>query len=763
MNTHLPESLVARQSLSGLLDNTRPAAAPTLDLQKYIALFRRRQTTFTVVAAVVFTLAIAITIAMQLWFPLYTGTSTVIVDQHKQTVVNEQQVMGDLPSDPFTVDTEVAVLGSRDLAEKVDVALNLDRDPFFNSDARPPGLLRPIKLAVVGAINGVIDSITGKQEPSAALKAQIAHEKVIDKVMKNLKVTREGLTYVIDVGYRADTPQKAALIANTYADKYLLEQLDAKFDATERANQWLNSRLAGLRDQVVGADAAVERYKASNGLLSAEGNTLTEQEIANLNNQLAATRVQEAEATARLNTATSQLARGSNGDDVGEALNSQVVQQLRAQRAEVSRQVADLEARYGPRHPELLRAKQQLNDIDGQIQSEIKRVISNLQAQVSVARQRTASIEGSLSQSKGTLVANNAAGVKLSELERNSDSARTLYQTFLDRFKQTSASQGIEQSDSRIISRAKIPTKLSSPLWILNIPLGLIAACGIGFGAILLLEMFENRLFTSDQVETLFDLPDLGSIPMLASTITDKTLAKARLSPTNYVVERPLSAYAEAFRNLRAALGASKAGGETSQVIAITSSFPSEGKSTTSICLARVIAMAGASVVVVDCDLRRRAINLHLGLQPKAGLLEVLSGAASLEAGLIKDQLTNAYFLTASAEGASSPRDVFSGAPFDRLLQHLRQRFEVVILDTAPVLAVADTRVIAPKCDSVLLLARWRRTAQQAVEKSIKMLQFSGARISGVALTQVDMKEQARSGYGDIGYYSKEYRDYYTQ
>ena len=762
MNTHLPDGLVARNSLSGLLDNLKPVAAKTLDLQRYIAIFRRRQWTFTIVASTVFALAIAITLYMQIAKPLYTASADVILDQHKQMVVNAQQVMGDLPSDPFTVDTEVQVLQSRDLAEKVDAALNLDRDPFFNPDVRPPGFLKPIKQAITGAIHGVIDSITGKQEPSEALKQQIAHEKVIDKVLKQLKVTRSGLTYVIEVAYQADDPRKAALIANTYADKYLLEQLDAKFEATERANQWLNSRLSGLRDQVVSAESAVERYKASNGLLSAEGNTLTEQEIANLNNQLAVTKAQEAEQLARLNTAQNQLARGSTGDDVGEALNSQVIQQLRAQRAEVSRQVADLEARYGPRHPELLRAKGQLADIDNQIQAEIKRVISNLQAQASVARQRTASIESSLSQSKGTLVANNSASVKLNELERNAEAARTLYQTFLDRFKQTTAQQGIEQSDSRVISRAKMPTKLSSPVWILNIPLGLIAAFGAGFGVILLMEMFENRLFTSDQVETLFDLPDLGAIPMLASTITDKAMAKARLSPTNYVVERPLSAFSEAFRNLRAAVATSKTG-EPTQVIAITSSFPGEGKSTTSICLARVIALAGASVVVVDCDLRRRAVAMHLGLTAKAGLLEVLSGAASLEAGLVKDELTNAYFLTASAEGANSPRDVFSGAPMDRLLAHLRQRFDVVILDTAPVLAVADTRVLAPKADAVILLARWRKTAHQAVEKSIKMLQFSGARVGGVALTQVDMREQARSGYGDVSYYAKEYRDYYTQ
>ena len=126
MNTHLPDGLVAKQSLSGLLGSLKPSVAKTLDVQRYLALFRRRQTTFMIVASLVFMLAIAVTLAMQIWTPLYTGTAAVILDQHKQMVVNETQVMGDLPSDPFTVDTEVEVIGSRDLAEKVDNALNLD-------------------------------------------------------------------------------------------------------------------------------------------------------------------------------------------------------------------------------------------------------------------------------------------------------------------------------------------------------------------------------------------------------------------------------------------------------------------------------------------------------------------------------------------------------------------------------------------------------------------------------------------------------------
>ncbi len=242
------------------------------------------------------------------------------------------------------------------------------------------------------------------------------------------------------------------------------------------------------RAEVIEGETAVEQYRSANGLMSASGATLTEQEISGYNTQLATVRAQQAEDEARLSTARAQLADGSTGDDVGEALQSTVVQQLRTRRAEVSGRVADLTSRYGARHPDRQRAEGELADIDAQIQAEIVRIVSNLEARVQVARQRTASMQASLGGARRTLALNNSAGVRLNELERNAEASRTLYQALLDRYKQTTSQAGLATSDARIVSRATVPVDPTSPDIGVNLMLGLILALGAGAAGVALAE-----------------------------------------------------------------------------------------------------------------------------------------------------------------------------------------------------------------------------------------------------------------------------------
>ena len=724
-----------------------PAAVierPSLDLHRHIAIFRRRLRLFLGIALAVFVATIVITLQLT---PRYTATAQVMLDRKQQKVTDVQEVLQGGPPDSFAVDTEAEVLRSRSLAEKVVANLRLDQDPEFNPTLPP---------------YPVWHGLFGGKGPLSSLEQQKIHNGVVDNVLRHLKVARSGLTFVINVSFESTSPVKSATIANTFADRYLLEQLDAKFDATRRASDWLNSRLGGLRAQVETAENAVERYKAAHGLMgltSSEGATISQQEISTLNTQLASARAQQAEDEAKLSTARSQMARGSNGDDLGASLSSNVVADLRKQRATVSGQMADLAGRYGPRHPEMLKAQRQLADIDAQIQAEIRRVTSNLEAQAQVARQRTASILGSLSNSKGSLATSSAASVQLNELQRNAESVRTLYQSFLDRFKQTTTAQGIEQSDARVVSRAKIPVQASFPNIPLNLALGLLLAFGSALAAMFLIEALENGLYTSEDVEKTMGVPHLGSIPLAATTVDNRGKERAKVSPTRYVVDKPLSSFAESFRNLRTSILFARVG-EPVRVVAITSSLPGEGKTTTCICLGRVMAMGGANTVVVDCDLRRRTVNRLFSEEPTVGLLEVLAGTATLDQALIKDEATGAHFLPLS-KASYTPKDVFASAAMDRLLEELRRRFEIVLLDTAPVLPVADTRVLAPKADVVVFLAQWRKTPRKAIENALRQLESVGAYISGIGLTQVDMKEQARSGYGDAGYYYRSYNSYY--
>ena len=722
-----------------------------LDPQKLIAAFRRRLKLFVAILLLAVTAAILVTARST---PLFTATANVTINTRQSTVVDSQAVLSGLTADSSIVDTEVEILKSRHLTERVVDGLNLANDPEFNADLATPG---PVQLALGGiaAIFGARpDEGGGDRDPVAMQRTK---EAVIEAVRDRLTIRRVGLTYVMNVSFASEDPAKAARIANAYVERYLLEQLETKFDATRQANEWLNVRLGELRGEVQAAEAAVAQYQSTNNLLSASGTTLTEQEISTYNQQLATVRAQQAEAEARLRTARSQLARGSTGDDVGEALGSQVVQQLRQQRAEVSRRVADLTQRYGPRHPDMLRAQRELADIDGQIQAEIGRLVSNLEAQAQVARERTASMAGSLGTARGTLAANNAASVRLNELQRNAESVRTLYQSFLTRFQETSSQEGLEQSDARIVSRAAIPNAPSSPNIPLNLALGLILGLGLGLAAVVLAEMLDSGLMTGDEVERRLGLPHLGTVPSLPSVAAPGEREEA---PADYVLKRPLSAFAEAVRALRTSILYSRTG-QAVKVVAVTSALPGEGKSTTCLTLARVSAQSGARVLVVDCDLRRRNLNRMLGFEPETGLLEVLNGKAALGQVVHLDEGSGAHVLPL-ARNSFTPKDVFGSKAMDQLIADLAARYDLVLLDTAPTLAVADTRILAARSDAVIFLARWRKTPEKAIQQSLRLLEQAGAHVAGVALTQVDMNAQARYGYGDAGFYYAEYKKYYA-
>ncbi|MBW8892179.1 MAG: AAA family ATPase [Burkholderiales bacterium] len=726
-----------------LTSRARGSSGETIDVERLIAAFRRRLWLFVAVAGVI---AAVLMFVMLRQTPMYTATANVMINTRTEKVVDSQAVLSGLTADTGTVDTEVEVIKSPQLAETVVDALKLDKDPEFNAALKSPGL--------IGSVLGGKKAAAERAAPGAA---EAERQAVIAAVGKRLTVRRVGLTYSITISFESTSAMKSATIANAFADAYLRSQLTAKFDATRQANSFLNTRLDTLRTQLQEADAAVSNYRVANNLLSSEGTTLTEQEISAYNQQLAQARAQQAEDEARLRTARAQLAAGSNGDDVGEALSSQVVQNLRAQRAVVSGRVAEMSGRYGERHPDMVRAQRELADIDQQIQAEIRRIVSNLEARVRVSQQRTASVQASLGGARGTLAANSAASVHLKELEGNAEAARNVYQSFLDRYKQTGAQEGVEQADARIASRAVPPSRQSSPNLMLAVALSMIVGAGAGLAAVIVAEIMDAGLATSDDVERKIGLASVASIPLMSSVAEAN---ERGIQPIDYVLRKPLSGFAEAFRSLRTSI-LYAVPGQQGKIVVLTSALPGEGKTTTSICLARVAAQAGSKVLLLDCDLRRRAVTRTLGLTPEKGLAEVLHGAATLESTVLLDQASGAYVLPL-AHTASSTEDIFGLPAMDQLLAHARASFDLVILDTAPVLALADTRILAGKTDLVVLLARWRKTPARAIGASVRLLQQANAQIAGVALTQVDMNAQSKHGYGDAGYYYDEYKKYYA-
>ena len=731
------------QSISDLAAFAEPANT-AIDIHRLVSVFRRRLKLFVAVTALIFAAAALITFQQ---VPQYTAVARVLIDQRKQqTLAADQTVTSGLPDESSAVDTETEVLRSRSIGENVATQASLFSDPDWTG---------------ANSRNGLLHQFMAWISPGSATapNPQLEHQKIIDKLLRGLNVARAGDTFLIDVSYTSPVPSDATRFANLFANAYITDQIAAKYQATQQATEWLNARLGSIRKQVNDAEAAVQGYKASHNLLSSQGATLTEQEISTLDQQLALARAEQAEQEARLQTAKSQLAAGSTGEDVGEALNSPVVQSLRQQRALASQKVADMSGRYGDRHPDLLKAKRELADIDTQIHAEITRIISNLEAQAQVARQHTRSVEGSVNQTRTTLAGNNQAGVKLNELQRNADAANTLYQSFLDRFKQTSAQQGMEQSDARVISPASIPTSPSQPKIILDLMLGLVAALIGAMVALIIAEIFDSGLTTADDIEHDFGLPAIGSIPSLDSVVDEDPDVELP-EPYDYIVQKPLSGFAETFRTLRSSLLLCRTG-RAVKLVAITSSLSDEGKTTSSFCLARISALSGDKTIVIDCDLRRRGFNSFVPEDHEEGLIEVLSGKRKVEDVIITDTSTGASILPLG-RSPYTPRDLFSSVVMEKLLAELSKNYDLVILDAPPVLAVADARAIVHRADAVVMLVKWRSTPRKAVESSLRILRSADAYVAGIALTRVNQREQSKFGYGDPAYYYGSYEKYYT-
>jgi exopolysaccharide transport family protein len=726
-----------------------------IDLRELIGVFKRRFWTLisagflTFVAVVVFTLQAT---------PLYTATSSVVLNVRQSQVVDIEAVLSGMPPDSAMVDTEVEVLRSRSLASTVVERLDLVNVPEFNETLQDPSGLGALAQGLKSFLSALLPSQT-----SAALTAedreQRAREAVVSNLMEARNIRRSGMTYVIEISATSKTPRLARDIANAYAEAYLTSQLEAKFEATERANSWLNDRVESLREEVQTREEAVALFRDEAGLIDAEGATVAEQQVADLNSQLAIQRAELSEARARLDAVRSQLERGVASDTIAEVLASEVIRELRRQQAEVARRQADLSGRYGPRHPEILTVQRELADINSQIDAEINRIVASLENEVNVSAQRVRSLQGSLLEARSELSDNNSAIVQLRALEREADASRALFESFLNRFRQTNETGGLTEADARVVAEASTPQNPSSPNVILNLALGVVLAGVVGVGLVFVLEMLDTGVHTDADIEKNFGLAHIASVPRLKVGLADRFGGKV-IDPAQYVLDKPLSGFSESFRTIRSAIRISGIDTQNTTV-AITSALPGDGKTTTSLCLGRVSAMAGSRTLVIDCDLRRRLLTEALTPDAERGLLEVLSNAAELDSVIVKDAQTDLDILPV-AQTTFTPRDVFGSSAFEALLEQLRQRYDLIILDTAPVLAVADTRAIVSKVDGVLLAVRWKKSPTGIVRKALQEVQASKANVLGIVLNNVDLEAQARYGYDKSGYYYRSYQKYYA-
>jgi len=712
-----------------------PAASDRIDLRLLLAVFRRRMGVLLAVfrrrmgvfLAVLLAVLAAAAVLTTIQQRTYIAKAEVTLNSRLQNVAptstnDRQQDQVAIPSEGF-VDTQVAVVTSQANVAAVVDSLGMARNARFAAGATPA-------------------------EARAA---------AIDYVRGGVTAERIGTTYGIAVSFESTDPAEAARVANAFAAQYTQGALDRKKADARQTSAAIAARLEQLRGQALGDTAAAQRYRIAHNLLSTTQGTLTEQEISAYNQQVTLARAQAAEDTARLDASRRQLASGGAAAGVDEGNASPSIAGMRGMLGEATSQLASLTARYGPLHPDVIRAKAQVDAIKSQIAGETSRVISTLETRARASTQRLNSLVGSLDQSRGALETNNAATVGLQDLEKRAETSNALYESYLNRYKELTAREGTEQADADMLHPADVPTRPDSPHVVLNLVLALALGTGLGAAAAFAAEMTFSGLTTGDDIEQRLGVRYLGSIPSLQSVTRG-----GGKSPTTALLDDPRSAFAESFRSLRASIAMNTT---QAKVIAITSALPDEGKTTTSICLARSMAASGDAVLLLDCDLRRQGVSRFLrGESDRPGLLEVLRGTATLDEAVVIDPLTGLSILPLAVGAPVDSNDapeLLTGLEMDRLLAGARERFHAVIIDTAPVLPIADARLVLGKADASVFVVRWRKTPEAALRSALRLLPDDRVQLAGVALTRVDMRKQSRFGYGDDAFYHA-YKSYYA-
>ena len=714
---------------------------------RIVEMFRRRIWLFAAILASIFLIVMFATLTAT---KLYTSSVQLQIDlREKRVLGNVESIVRDQPPDAASVDTETQIMGSRFLAGRVADSLRLLNDPEFSTPPQP-GLVDQVRAIFSGGPAKVAES---------AAERQRRREDVISLLQKRLSVKRLGLTYLVEIGFTSRDPLKAARIADAYANHYLTQQLQTKYDTLKTANDWLSTRLAELSEEVQRKERGVEEYRAKEGLMAADGVRLTEQTAQALTLQRAQRLEEYSRAQARAASLRASLSSGGTGDASRETLQSVTISNLRTQQAELSRKRAELSAQKGPRHPAMLEIDRQYQSLEEQIQLEVRRIISSVEDEARIAQQSVADIDNTLGQQQQQLAEQNIGEVSLRERTRDAEASRQLYEALLTRYREIAAQSGIEQPDARIVSRASIPTTPSSPQPGLNLIIAIVLGSALGALAVMVVEMLEQSFRTPEDIQQRLNLTCLGQVPFLDRRT--RTVDGELLTPETFVLKRPLSAFGEALRSVRA--GAFFASPDRKvKVLAVTSALPDEGKTTISISLARISALAGSKTVLVDCDLRRRSATHCIGLEVDKGLTEVLFRTATLNDVIQKDP-GSGVDIVPLAQAEFTPRDLFGSDAMRSLIEALRARYDVIILDSAPVLPVSDTRVLASVADSVLMVVRWGKTPAPVVRNAIDQLYAHGAAVAGVVLSGVESGLVSRLMYDKPDYYSELYQTYYIR
>jgi polysaccharide biosynthesis transport protein len=722
-------------------------------LGEYLRVLLKRK--WTVLACLVAIFSI-VAIASLKMTPIYEASGSIEINKPDSGLVN----FNNSPTfnvdyyDPTELETEVMILQSDLLALQVVKELGLDRRPDFGGKMPP----------LPSALDLAPDPLQTDPSRTSAL---------IGSFRSNLKVTLSPNTHIIRVSFRNPDKDLTAHVVNTLMSTYTENNFKSRFDSTMQASDWLSKQLVDLQMKVETSQEKLVRYQKEHEILGIdEKQNITTQKLDELNRALTAAESErmDKESVYRLvqsGDADTIVSAASILDQagVGSQSGSSLLETLRAKQADLKIQAAELSTQFGPSYPKVAQLNTQLKEIDAQILGETRKIAGKIRGQYMAAVQRETMLHDALEKQKQEANKLNESAIQYSILKRDLESYRTLYEGLMEKMKEAGVSAGLKSNNFRIVDVARVPNSPIEPNIPRNLAFAFMLGLTSGVGLAFLLEGLDNTVRTTEQAQMISGLPPLGMIPLGSRTAREGANAKRLVIATSKeAVElvtqvRPQSQMAESYRALRTSLLLSSLGAPP-KVIMITSALPQEGKTTTSINCAVVLAQKGIRVLLIDADLRRPSIHKTLGMGPRSGLSNVLTGSATLQQTITRSSILPNLSVLPAGTPPPNPAELLASTNMRDVLEELRGQYDHIVVDTPPTLSVTDAVVLSPRADAIVLVIRSGHTTKQALRRSRDILMQVNAKVAGVLLNAVDLSSPDYYYYYEYqGKYSRYYRD----